>query len=74
MGITRANYAKIDTIIRRVNTWDEFDPETPKRWGLSLMINMEDLEGLWYCLTFSGVDNEIQHYGLLLRQFRQAPG
>ena len=46
MGITRAKYAKFDNIIRRVNSWNECDPRTPKRWGLSFMINMEDLEDL----------------------------
>jgi maleate isomerase len=29
---------------------------------------------LWRCLRFSGVDDEIQHYGALLKPFRQAPG
>ena len=74
MGITRAKYAKFDNIIRLVNSWNEFDPGTPKRSGLSFMINMKELKGLWRCLRFSGVDDEIQHYGVLLKQFRQAPG
>tara|TARA_E500000331_G_scaffold300068_1_gene300792 strand:- start:509 stop:820 length:312 start_codon:yes stop_codon:yes gene_type:complete len=45
MGITRAKYAKFDNIIRRVNSWNECDPGTPKRWGLCFMFNMEVLEG-----------------------------
>ena len=45
MGITRAKYAKFDNIIRRVHSWNECDPGTPKRWGLSFMINMEDPGG-----------------------------
>ena len=73
MDITREKYAKFDNIIRRVNSWDELEPGTLKRWGFSFRINMEYLEGLWRCLRFSGVDDEIQHYGLLIRQFRQAP-
>ena len=74
MGITRAKYAKFDNIIRQVNSWNEFDPGTPKHWGLSSMINMKELEGLWRCLRFSSVDDEIHHYGVLLRQFHQVPG
>ncbi len=73
MGITRAKYAKFDKIIRRVNSRDVLEPGTPKRWGLSFTTNMEDLEGLWRCLRFSGIDDEIQRYGVLLRPFRQAP-
>ena len=74
MGITRAKYAKFDNIIRRVNSWDELEPGKLKRWGFSFRINMEELEGLWRCLRFSGVDDEIHHYGVLLRQFHQVPG
>lgn len=59
MGITRAEYAKFDNIIRRVNSWDECYPGTPKRWGLSFMINMEGLGGHRWAgsLTWPGLRN-----------------
>ena len=59
MGITRAKYAKFDNIIRRVDSWNEFDLGIPKRWGLSFMINMKDLGCRRWAgsLTWAGLRN-----------------